>query len=640
MKVPTPRGLTVARGLTEVLSVLFGRRGNLGGQGTLAQENCLMCDAPLLESELYKQARVCPECRFHYSISARERIQLLADPKSFKEKFRTINSLDPLAFSGKITYRTRIFDAQKSTGLTEAVVVGQCKIEGISTVLVALDFSFLGGSMGLVVGEKIALACELAGQKHLPLVAIVTSGGSRLQEGALSLMQMAKTATAVNALHRKGLPYIAVFANPTTGQSYASFANLADVLLAEPGALMGFAPLRVIQEMADHPLPIESHTAESHLKHGMLDAVVDREELRGTLSSLMRRLVPAKTKVRLLRPREREQKPKGAIDAWEAVQRSRHPERPTARDYISRVFGGFVEIHGDRLMTDDPNIICGVGDLYGSSVMVVAQQRTPRPAGEPQGPYIGPDGFRKAQRAMHMAVKFGIPLITLIDSAGPAQTLEAEEGGLGHAIATTMATMANLPIPTVAVILSEGGRESGLALSIADRILMLEGAIYAPMSPEAAASMLYRDDSRAEDAAHSLRLTATDGLDMKIIDKIVPEPVGGAHTDPEASAYTLERALVRAVAKVQGVPVGRLLSRRHKRFRNKGEYTTYYHQFLSREVEELEGYEVKEEKDEKGGLAAKAKNDTKVILFPGVTADLEGEDAEDLAPDPAPQDTP
>jgi len=633
----------VARGLTDVLSVLLWRRGNLSGQSSLAQEHCLVCDASLVESTLYQQARVCPQCRFHYSITAHERIQLLADPKTFKEKFRTISSIDPLAFTGKITYRSHLYNTQRNTGLTEAAVVGQCKIEGISIVVVALDFSFLGGSMGLVVGEKVALACELASKKRVPLIAIVTSGGARLQEGALSLMQMAKTATAVNALHRKGLPYIAVFANPTTGQSFASFANMADVLLAEPGALMGFAPLRILQEMADQPLPVDSHTAESHLKHGMLDAVVDREELRGTLASLMRRLVPAKTRVRLLRPRGREQKPKGTITAWEAVQRSRHPERPTARDYISRVFGGFVEIHGDRLNADDTSIVCGVGDLYGASVMVIAQQRTPRPAGEPQGPYIGPDGFRKAQRAMNMAVKFGIPLITLIDSAGPAQTLEAEEGGLGHAIATTIATMANLPVPTVAVILSEGGRESGLALSIADRILMLEGAIYAPVSPEAAASVLFRDDSRAADAAEALRLTAMDGLEMKIIDTVVPEPEGGAHTDPDASAYTLERALVRAVVRVQGVTVGRLLNRRHKRFRNKGEYTTYYQRFLTREVETLEGYEVEGEKGKKSKKDKKEekapKEETKLIMFPGVSEDAEDAETVSQEDEGAPQDT-
>jgi acetyl-CoA carboxylase alpha subunit len=244
---------------------------------------------------------------------------------------------------------------------------------------------------------------------------------------------------------------------------------------------------------------------------------------------------------------------------------------------------------------------------------------------------------------MNMAVKFGIPLITLIDSAGPAQTLEAEEGGLGHAIATTIATMANLPVPTVAVILSEGGRESGLALSIADRILMLEGAIYAPVSPEAAASVLFRDDSRAADAAEALRLTAMDGLEMKIIDTVVPEPEGGAHTDPDASAYTLERALVRAVVRVQGVTVGRLLNRRHKRFRNKGEYTTYYQRFLTREVETLEGYEVEGEKGKKSKKDKKEekapKEETKLIMFPGVSEDAEDAETVSQEDEGTPQDT-
>ena len=554
----------------------------------LAQDVCLFCDAALADSALYLEARVCPECRFHYSITARDRIQLLADPKSFREKFRAVVSIDPLLFNSRDTYRSDIYNAQLRTGLTEAAIVGQCRIEGISTVLLALDFSFLGGSMGLVVGEKVALACELARKKDLPLVALVTSGGARLQEGALSLMQMAKAATAVSALHRKGLPYIAVFANPTTGQAYASFANMADVLLAEPGALMGFAPLRVLQESAGQVLPEDSHTAESHLRHGMLDNIVDREDLRGAIATTLRRLVPAKTRVRLLVPRERGQRPEGQLGAWEAVQRTRHPQRPSARDYINRVFREFVEFHGDRLAADDPAVICGVGELYGASVMVVATQRGYTAEGESQPPFIGPEGFRKAIRVMEMAAKFRIPVITLIDCAGPSLTLEAEEGGLGNSLAKTIFTMSNLPVPTVAVILGEGGKESALAFSIADQILMLEGAIYTPASPEAAATMLYRDDSRAPDVAHSLRLTARDVKDLNIIDTIVPEPPGGAHTDPEASAYTLERALVRAVARIERYSTNRMLSQRHKRYRKKGEYGAYYQQFLMKEAEHLQ----------------------------------------------------
>ncbi len=614
-------------GVTGAIGTLLGRRRTVAGEVALAQDTCLFCGASLIEAVLYHEARVCPECRFHYSISARDRIRLLADPKSFKEKFRSVISIDPLLFNSRDTYRSNIYDAQLRTGLTEAAIVGQCRIEGISTVLLALDFSFLGGSMGLVVGEKVALACELARKKDLPLVALVTSGGARLQEGALSLMQMAKAATAVSGVHNKGLPYIAVFANPTTGQAYASFANMADVLLAEPGALMGFAPLRVLQESAGEVLPEDSHTAESHLHNGMLDNVVDREELRPAIASLLRRLVPARTRLRLLVPRERSRRPHGKLDAWAAVQRTRHPGRPTARDYIDRVFGDFVEFHGDRLAADDPAIICGVGDLYGASVMVVAQQRTVTEDGESQPPYIGPEGFRKAQRAMNMAAKFRIPVITLIDCAGPALTLEAEEKGLGNALASTIATMSNLPVPIVAVILGEGGRESALAFSIADQILMLEGAIYTPASPESAASMLYRDDSRAADVAYSLRLTANDVKELKIIDAVVPEPSGGAHVDPEESAYALERALVRAVARIERYSTKRMLAQRHKRFRKKGEYSAYYQQFLTKEAKHL--HEVKgdttrlNEADEIDEAW-----ETEIVAFPVLPQDFEDEDFE------------
>ena len=614
----------VPRRISGVISTLLGRRGGVAGTAALAQEVCLFCGASLADATVYLEARVCPECRFHYSITARERIQLLADPKSFKEKFRAVISIDPLLFNSRDTYRSDIFNAQLRTGLTEAAIVGQCRIEGIPSVLLALDFSFLGGSMGLVVGEKVALACELARKKDLPLVALVTSGGARLQEGALSLMQMAKAATAVSALHRKGLPYIAVFANPTTGQAYASFANMADVLLAEPGALMGFAPLRVLQESAGEILPEDSHTAESHLRIGMLDNVVDRGELRPAIASILRRLVPARTRVRLLVPRERRPRPQAQLGAWEAVQRTRHPERPTARDYISRMFREFVEFHGDRLASDDPAIICGVGDLYGASVMVVAQQRTVTPDGESQPPYIGPEGFRKAQRAMNLAAKFRIPVITLIDCAGPALTLEAEEKGLGNALANTMFTMSDLPVPTVAVILGEGGRESALAFSIADQILMLEGAIYTPASPEAAASMLYRDYSRAPDVALSLRLTANDVKELNIIDTVVPEPPGGAHSDPETSAYTLERALVRAVARVERYSTNRMLSQRHKRFRKKGEYGAYYQQFLTKEAKhlhEVKGDPQRPDEDAEG-------LETEVLAFPVLAQDYADDDSE------------
>ena len=626
----------MVKGFVDIVSALFGRQGELG-EGPMAQDRCLFCSALLLESTLYEHYRICPSCRFHYSITARQRIQLLVDEGSFKEMYRSLSSLDPLAFSGKITYRKRLLREQRRTGLTEAAIVGLGSIEGVKVVLVLLDFSFLGGTMGCVVGEKVALACELAVKRGLPLVAVVTSGGARIQEGVFSLMQMAKTVAAVNQLRHAGLPYIAVFANPTTGQAYASFANLADVLLAEPGALVGFAPLRALQEIAGEQLPRGAHTAESHLQHGMVDGVVDREELASALAGLVRLLSPAALGTTLLVPHGREVKPKEPLEAWEAVQRSRHPDRPTAREYIRRIFGSFAELRGDRLHGDDPAIVCGVADLAGSTVMVIGQERVDL-AGDMRGGFMGPAALHKAGRAMLTAARFGIPVVTLIDTSGPTLTLEAEEQGLGHALATTTAALADLPVPTVAAIIGEGGREGALALSLADRILMLEGAIYSPMSPEHAASLMYRDDTRAADAARSLRLTAHDAKEMGIVDTVVAEPADGAHANHDQAADLLRRALIRAVARVQNLSRVKLLKRRHKKFRNMGEYTTYFHAALAREVEALQAAVV-ERRAQRRKRKSVAKDGGKLLQLSSVATSQPAE-AKDDGTEPAQGGTP
>ena len=229
----------MVRNLADVLRSVINRgRGDSGG--TVDRETCLVCDTSLASADLYTQFRVCPVCRFHYSMSARERITCLADPQTFREINRLLITLDPLSFSSRVSYKQRIFHDQRRTGLTEAVVTGTCAIGGSPAVLIVLDFGFMGGTMGCVVGEKVALALEQAAKRKLPAIAVVTSGGARIQEGILSLMQMAKTSIAANQLSDKGLPFISVLANPATGQAYASFANLADIVVAEPGAIVGF----------------------------------------------------------------------------------------------------------------------------------------------------------------------------------------------------------------------------------------------------------------------------------------------------------------------------------------------------------------------------------------------------------------
>ena len=548
-----------------------------------------MCAADLSESSLYAQYRICHACRFHYSMTARERVQSLADPGSFREINRSVISLDPLSFSSKVSYKQRIFRDQRRTGLTEAAVTGTCAIGGSPVMLIVLDFGFMGGTMGCVVGEKVALALERAARQVLPAIAVVTSGGARIQEGVLSLMQMAKTSIAAGRLSARGLPFISVLANPATGQAYASFANLADIILAEPASIVGVSSLRVIQESSEEPLPQGAHTAESFMEHGVLDAVVERTELRDLLGVTLDLLGPQyRLTMRQKGQSKRAAEPQPS-PAWNSVQLARHESRPSSLDYIDRIFTPFVEIHGARSSGDDRAIACGIGRLGGQTVMVIGQERGRHDHnGRRHDGRTSPAGFRKAHRGLRMAAKFDIPLITLIDTPGPYLSLEAEQGGLGNAIAATMARMSELPVPSISVVIGEGGNAGALALGVADRVLMMENAIYSAISPEDAAELLYQDEARADEAAALLKLTARDCLSLGIIDVVVPEPPGGSHVSPDDAARQLRRVLLQELMELQTVPQKRLLRDRYRKYRKMGEYSSHFRTAINREADALQ----------------------------------------------------
>ena len=582
----------MVRNLTGLLDSVVNRR-QTEEVIPAARDTCLVCEIRLVDQELYLRHRVCPGCRFHYSLTARERIDSLADPHTFRETNRSIVSLDPLSFSSRVSYKQRIFSDQRRTGLTEAAVTGTCSLGGSTIMLIVLDFGFMGGTMGCVVGEKVALALEQAVKQKVPAIAVVTSGGARIQEGVLSLMQMAKTAMAANLLNDKGLPFISVLANPATGQVYASFANLADVLLAEPGAILGFSPLRVIKETSDLPLPRGSQTAESHLEHGMLDAVVDRTKLRDTLAVLLDLVGPQyRLEARQGRPKQqaRVQESGAWSSAWSSVQLARHESRPSSTDYIGRIFTNFVELHGDRAFGDDQSIVCGLAHLGGQTVVVIGQERSRSgSSSERQDARTGPEGFRKCQRALRLAAKFDMPVVTLIDTPGPDLSVDAEERGLGNALATTMSLMGGLQVPTISVVIGEGGSAGALALGVADRVVMMENAIYSTISPEEAAELIYQDEAMAGEAAESLRLTAQDCRELGIVDVVVSEPPGGAHGDPDGAARQLRRVLLQELSELQSMSKRRMLRSRYKAFRNVGEYSSRFRAAISREVNSLRG---------------------------------------------------
>jgi acetyl-CoA carboxylase carboxyl transferase subunit beta len=248
---------------------------------------CDSCKEIIYRAEVERAGRVCPKCRYPFRISARERIALLSDAGTFEEHAANLTSADPLGFKDTKRYRDRIKAAQQKTGLGDAVVCGLARIGGLPTVLCVFEFGFLGGSMGSVVGEKLARAIELAIAKHVPVIIVAASGGARMQEGILSLMQMAKTATALERLGVAGLPFLSVLTDPTTGGVTASFAMLGDVILAEPRALIGFAGPRVIAETIRQPLPEGFQRSEFLLEHGQIDLVVDRRDLKDTLRRLL-----------------------------------------------------------------------------------------------------------------------------------------------------------------------------------------------------------------------------------------------------------------------------------------------------------------------------------------------------------------
>ena len=584
-----------ARGGHRVVRNIAGLLGSIrksdedDGDAVIARQNCLVCDADLVDSDFFARHKVCSVCDFHYSMTARERIDSLADPGTFRETNRNVTSLDPLAFSSRVSYKQRVFRDQRRTGMTEAVVTGACAIGGTPVVLIVLDFGFMGGSMGCVVGEKVALALENAAKRKRPVVAVVTSGGARLQEGVLSLMQMAKTSMAANQLHAKGLPFISVLANPATGQAYASFGNLADIILAEPGAIVGFAPMRVIKEASDGPLPGGSHTGESHLEHGMVDAVVQRERLRELLAVLLD-LLGAQYQLRAKRKGAKQEGEPPKPGAWASVQLARHSSRPTSLDYIGRIVDSFVELHGDRSYGDDGAIVCGLGHLGGQTVMIIGQERgRADDEVERHDGRTSPEGFRKAQRAIDLAAKFDLPLITLIDTPGPFISLDAEERGLGNVLASTMARMGALESPSIAVVIGEGGSEGALALGVGSRVIMMENAIYSTISPEDAAGLLYQDDARADEVAESLRLTARDCLELGIVDEVVQEPPGGAHTNPDEAARQLRRVLLQELADLQSMSKYKILRERYKKFRNMGEYSSHFRTAINREATALQG---------------------------------------------------
>ncbi|WP_443658364.1 acetyl-CoA carboxylase carboxyltransferase subunit alpha [Dorea sp.] len=532
---------------------------------------CNKCGGAIIAEDVKKDHYICPKCGGYFRVHARRRIEMVTDEGSFEEWDSDLQGGNPLEYKG---YEEKLEKLQEKTGLSEAVITGKAKIDGRETAIGVCDGRFLMASMGEAVGEKIARAVERATEERLPVILFACSGGARMQEGIVSLMQMAKTSAALKHHSDAGLLYISILTDPTTGGVTASFAMLGDVILAEPKALIGFAGPRVIEQTIGQKLPEGFQRAEFLLEHGFLDAIVERPQMKAVLSKILALHENGKgtdfnrkeCAQDLVADGRKEEK----LTAWQRVELSRRKDRPVGSDYIDALFTDFVEFHGDRYFADDKAIIGGVARFHGMPVTVIAQakgrntkENIERNFGMPE-----PEGYRKALRLMKQAEKFARPVICLVDTPGAFCGLEAEERGQGEAIARNIYEMSGLKVPVVSIIIGEGGSGGALAMATADEVWMLENSIYSILSPEGFASILWKDSSKAKEAAEVMKLTAENLKAQGIVEHVFAEPETYTVQNMDSVIMQINEAIEEFLMRYGSMSEQELIRHRYERFRN------------------------------------------------------------------------
>ncbi|MFG2004077.1 acetyl-CoA carboxylase, carboxyltransferase subunit beta [Spirillospora sp. NPDC048911] len=568
---------------------------------------CPACET-WLSRERLRPAGVCLECGHYFRLGAYDRIAHCVDDGTFHEFGSDLTATDPLGFADRMPYPERLRQAIADTGLAEAVVTGTARLGGRDVVVAVLDFDFLGGSMGAVVGSKIVCAAERALRTRVPLLVVSASGGARMQEGVISLVQMARTAAAIGRLREAGVPFVSVLTDPVYGGVAASFASLGDVIVAEEGARAGFTGPRVIAQTMEQELPDGFQRAEFLKEQGHVDLVVARTQLPDTLRRLVEFATARKTgtsePAAEAQPAAEEQPTAEAQPAaeewpateaqptaeeqsaaegrpaarrevpepWAAVRAVRDTARPDPRAYVDRVWTGFVEVHGDRWSGDDPALFGGLGWLDRLPTVVLGHRKGSDPAQLPRHNYgmAHPAGYRKAVRLMELAGRWRLPVITLIDTPGAFPGVAAEQDNQSAAIAESLLTAAGTAVPVVCVVTGEGGSGGALALAVGDRLLMQENATLSVISPEGCAAILFNDAERAPEAAGALHLRAADLHELGLVDAIVPEPPHGAGADPDAAARLLAGELRRQLAPLLDIPREDITAGRWQRLRDLG----------------------------------------------------------------------
>lgn len=571
--------------------IALNHRGPEVPEGLLRK--CNKCGGAIIAEDVKKGYYICPKCGGYFRVHAYRRIEMVGDEGTFEEWDKGLCTRNPLHYKG---YEEKIAHLQEKTGLEEAVVTGKVKIQGQDTVIGVCDGRFMMSSMGEVVGEKITRAVERATREKMPVILFTCSGGARMQEGIVSLMQMAKTSAALKRHSDAGLLYVTVLTDPTTGGVTASFAMLGDIILAEPGALIGFAGPRVIEQTIGQKLPKGFQRAEFLVEHGFVDAIVERPKLRETLGEILRMHSRDSVLERTLEGTASEaaeagekELPEGAgngqagasdardglklhnqvAEAWDRVQISRMKDRPVGSDYIHALFTDFMEFHGDRYYRDDRAIIGGIAYFHGMPVTVIAQEKGTNTKENIEHNFgmPSPDGYRKALRLMKQAEKFGRPVICFVDTPGAFCGLEAEERGQGEAIARNLFEMSGLTVPVLSIVIGEGGSGGALAMAVADEVWMLENSIYSILSPEGFASILWKDSSKAKEAAEVMKLTAGDLYELGMVEHVFLEPSHYTVQNLKEVTREMDEKIREFIGQYGALTAEEISERRYQRFR-------------------------------------------------------------------------
>ncbi|MEV5574048.1 carboxyl transferase domain-containing protein [Spirillospora sp. NPDC052269] len=454
-------------------------------------------------------------------------------------------------------YAADLARARERSGRDEAVLTGSGRLRGRRVAVVVSEFAFLAGSIGVATADRIVSAVERATAEGLPLLAAPSSGGTRMQEGTVAFVQMARITAAVMAHRAAGLPYLVYLRHPTTGGVLASWGSLGHVTAAEPGALIGFLGPRVYETLHGEPFPAGVQVAENLAAKGLLDAVVGVDDLPDVAAQALDVLcavrgVPAEPRSGRGVRGVRADLGLADVPAWESVERSRRVERPGVRELLRYGASGVTPLSGTGDGEADPGLLLALARFGEASCVVIGQDRAAQRVGRP----IGPAGLRVARRGMRLAAQLELPLLTVVDTPGAALSPEAEERGLAGEIARCLADLITLRAATLCLLLGEGSGGAALALLPADRVLAARHAWLAPLPPEGASGIVHRTPDRAPELAAAQRIRATDLYEDGIVDAIVPEEPDAAD-EPEAFCARVADVLARGLPALRADPDGR-----------------------------------------------------------------------------------